>query len=108
MAGKPGKSAKPGRHVPQRTCVGCRQVMFKRSLTRIVRTPDGVFVDKTGKLNGRGAYLHDNLSCWEKALKGPLSSALRTELSDDDRQRLAEFAATLKPIPAVVKDQPSE
>jgi predicted RNA-binding protein YlxR (DUF448 family) len=108
MAGKSGKSTKPGKHIPQRTCIGCRQVLNKRGLTRIVRTPDGVFVDKTGKLNGRGAYLHDNLSCWEKALKGPLSSALRTELTEDDRQRLAVFAATLKPVPAIPKDQSPE
>jgi uncharacterized protein len=88
---------KKGRHIPNRMCVGCRQVMPKRALIRIVRAPEGVFVDPGGKLNGRGAYLHDQLSCWEKGLKGPLSNALRTEFSDDDRKRLAEYAATLTP-----------
>lgn len=66
-------------------------------LVRIVRTADGVVVDPTGKLAGRGAYVHNTRSCWELALKGPVSRALRTELSEDDRQRLLEF---LKTIPA--------
>ena len=50
---------KPKKHVPQRTCVACREVNEKRSLIRIVRGPEGVAVDKTGKMPGRGAYLHD-------------------------------------------------
>lgn len=108
MAGKTGKSSHPGKHIPQRTCVGCRQVLFKRSLIRIVRTTEGVFVDRTGKLNGRGAYLHDHLTCWEKALKGPLASALRTELTEEDRQRLVDFAVTLKPALVVMKDEPPD
>lgn len=91
------KNSKMIRHVPNRMCVGCRQVLPKRSLIRIVKSPDGVFVDRTGKMNGRGAYLHDDLSCWEKGLKGPLSGALRTEFTEEDRQRMKEFAATLRP-----------
>jgi hypothetical protein len=106
MVGKTGKSSHSGKHIPHRTCVGCRQVLFKRSLIRIVRTTEGVFVDKTGKLNGRGAYLHDHLTCWEKALKGPLANALRTELSEEDRQRLVSFAVTLKPAPVAENNQP--
>ena len=43
------------RHVPQRTCVGCRQVQAKRTLVRIVRTDDGVQIDLTGKEAGRAA-----------------------------------------------------
>jgi len=73
--------------------------MAKRHLVRIVRTPEGVVVDRSGRVDGRGAYLHDDLSCWEKGLKGPLANALRTELSPEDQKRLAEFAATLKPKP---------
>lgn len=92
-----GFNSKKVRHVPSRMCVGCRQVLPKRSLIRIVRSPEGVFVDPTGKMNGRGAYLHDDLSCWEKGLKGPLSGALRTELTEEDRQRMKDFAATLRP-----------
>ncbi len=95
MVTKPGKKT---RRIPNRMCVGCRQVLPKRALIRIVRTPEGIFVDPTGKLNGRGAYLHDQLACWEKGLKGPLANALRTELAEEDHKRLAEYAATLKPV----------
>ncbi len=82
------KKGKPTKHVPQRTCVGCREVLPKRELMRIVRTPEGVVYDPTGKVKARGAYLHKKKSCWERALKGSLASALKTELSDDDRQML--------------------
>ena len=81
--------------MPQRTCVGCREVSGKRTFTRIVRTPDGVFVDPSGKAAGRGAYLHNSRSCWERALRGPLARALRTELTSEDRERLQEYAASL-------------
>lgn len=89
--------AKPRRtkHIPQRTCVGCREVLPKRSLIRLVRTPEGVKVDPTGKARGRGAYLHNQRSCWERALKGALAQALRTEISPADREHLLAFMATL-------------
>ncbi len=69
--------------MPQRTCVGCRQVLEKRALIRVVRGPDGVQIDPTGKAPGRGAYLHNLRSCWEQALRGSLAKALRTELSPE-------------------------
>ena len=87
-------SAKKGvvrRHVPQRTCVGCRQVLPKRQLIRIVRGAEAVRVDPTGKAPGRGAYLHDQRTCWEAALRGPLARALHTELSEEARQALLAF-----------------
>ena len=83
------------KHIPQRTCVGCRVVLAKRQMLRIVRTVDGVRVDPTGKLAGRGAYLHDKRWCWERGLKGTLAHALKTELSNDDRVRLEAFMNTL-------------
>lgn len=89
------KPAKRVKHIPQRTCVGCRTVLSKRALTRVVRQPDGVQIDPTGKLPGRGAYLHNIRSCWERALKGGLANALKVTLSDADRQLLVEFMAAL-------------
>ena len=62
---------------------------------RVVRTPEGVVYDPTGKSNGRGAYLHDKPSCWERALKGSLAQALRTELSESDRQHLRQIMEEL-------------
>lgn len=44
--------------VPLRTCVVTKEKYPKRELIRVVRTPEKeVIVDKTGKVNGRGAYL---------------------------------------------------
>ena len=83
------------KHVPQRTCVGCRTVMPKRQLVRIVRTAEGVQVDPTGKKAGRGAYLHDRRSCWEAGLQGNLARALKTELTAADRERLQAFVNAL-------------
>lgn len=92
MAKKPAQRTK---HIPQRTCVGCRQVMAKRVLIRIVRTPQGVQVDPTGKLAGRGAYVHEDRQCWERALKGALAHALKTELTEQERMILTEYMQTL-------------
>lgn len=89
------KTAKRIKHVPQRTCVGCRQTLAKRGLIRIVRTPQGLRVDPTGKLSGRGAYLHDRRCCWESGLKGSLAHALKIELSDADRDMLREIMQNL-------------
>ena len=89
------KKGKPVKHIPQRTCVGCRTVLAKRALVRVVRTPDGVVVDPGGKLSGRGAYLHGQRTCWERGLKGALANALKTSLSAEDRQRLEDFMASL-------------
>ena len=69
--------------------------MAKRQLVRVVRTANGVLVDPTGKLAGRGAYLHDRRSCWESGLEGSLAHALKTELSAADRERLEAFMNTL-------------
>ena len=92
MAKKPVQRVK---HVPQRTCVGCREVLPKRTMVRVVRTADGVRVDPSGKLAGRGAYLHDRRQCWERGLKGSLANALKTTLSAEERTVLETFMNTL-------------
>jgi len=91
------KIAKRTKHVPQRTCVGCRETLAKRQMIRVVRTPEGLRVDPTGKVAGRGAYLHDRKSCWERGLKGALAHALKVELTELDRETLRSFMATLPP-----------
>ena len=61
----------------------------------MVRSAQGVLVDPSGKLAGRGAYLHDRRSCWERSLKGALAHALKTSLTNEERGRLSAFAETL-------------
>jgi len=78
------------KHVPQRTCVGCREVNAKRQFVRLVRSEAGrVEVDPTGKAAGRGAYLHEQRACWVRALeRRTLDQALRLTITDADRDRL--------------------
>lgn len=57
-------------HIPQRTCVACRQAQPKGELLRLVRTPQGeIVVDITGKAAGRGAYVCRTERCAEQAVK---------------------------------------
>jgi hypothetical protein len=44
---------------------------------------------------GRGAYLHNQTSCWERGLKGALAHALKTVLTEEEQERLSAFAETL-------------
>jgi len=83
------------RHIPQRTCVGCMKVLSKYTLVRIVKSPQGIVIDPTGKMTGRGAYLHEMRICWEKGLHGALEKALRTELTPEERDRLMNYAVSL-------------
>ena len=85
------KTLRRSKHVPRRTCVGCREVLPKRALIRVVKGPEGIQVDLTGKAHGRGAYLHEERACWEKGLKGALDHALRTRLTDEEQQGLMTF-----------------
>jgi hypothetical protein len=64
-------------------------------MTRLVRTSEGIQIDLTGKLTGRGAYLHNLRSCWEAGLKGSLSRALRTTISPDDHNHLVAYMESL-------------
>jgi uncharacterized protein len=89
------KTVRRVKHIPQRTCVGCRETLPKRQMIRVVRTGAGVLVDLTSKVAGRGAYLHDKRSCWARGLKGALANALKTDLENDDRVRLEEFMKSL-------------
>lgn len=90
----------PKKHIPQRTCIACRQVQGKRSLIRLVRSDEegivSVLIDATGKRGGRGCYLHPNQQCWQIGLKGgKIEQALRTKLSARNRAELSAFAETL-------------
>ena len=56
--------------IPQRQCVGCREMKEKRELIRVVRSPEGeVSLDFKGKKPGRGAYLCPDPECLKKARK---------------------------------------
>ena len=55
---------------PQRTCMGCNEKKDKNQLIRIVKNKENeIFIDKTGKKEGRGAYICDDINCLEKVVK---------------------------------------
>lgn len=86
--------AKRSRRQPQRTCIGCRRVLTKRDLYRVVRTTDGrVVIDPTGKMPGRGSYVCDSRQCWLDALaRKQFERALKIELSAEDRAMIEAYA----------------
>ncbi len=77
--------------------MACRKVRPKRELIRLVRISDGeVEVDTSGKKVGRGAYLCSVEECWEIGLEsGRLEHALRTALTQDNREQLIKTAEKL-------------
>ena len=58
------------RKIPQRQCVGCREMKDQKELRRVVRTPEGsILLDGRGKASGRGAYVCPDPACLKKARK---------------------------------------
>lgn len=74
-----------------RQCIGCRRVRPKQEMLRVIRTPEGaVEIDRTGRKNGRGAYLCvDEPACLKAALKHrSLERALKTGIPADLAEKL--------------------
>lgn len=73
------------RKVPLRTCVVTKEKLEKKDLLRVVKNNEGeVFVDETGKANGRGAYIKKDIDTLEKAIKTKaLERHLETTISDE-------------------------
>ncbi|HLR61846.1 MAG TPA: YlxR family protein [Lentibacillus sp.] len=85
--------ARKKRKIPQRKCVVTNEMKPKKELIRIVRNKEGeVFVDPTGKKNGRGAYVSNDLAVIEKAeTTGILNRQLNTEIESSIYEELKEF-----------------
>lgn len=71
--------------IPQRTCLITKEKLDKKDLIRIVRTSEqNVIIDKTGKANGRGAYLKKDIDVLEKAQKSKaLEKSLNIEIPNE-------------------------
>ena len=69
----------------ERMCIACRQMKDKKELLRIVKCKDGtVKTDKSGKAQGRGAYICKNKNCMEKCIKSKLlNKAFKCQLEDE-------------------------
>ena len=78
------------RKIPMRTCIGCREQKPKKELIRVVRNKENqIFIDLTGKANGRGAYLCRSKDCLDKAIKSKaLNRAFSTEIDKETYEKL--------------------
>lgn len=76
--------------IPLRTCMGCNEKKPKKELIRIVKQKDGnVEVDKTGKMEGRGAYICNNIECLDKVIKTKrLERTLDIQISEETYKNL--------------------
>ena len=70
--------------LPMRMCVGCREMKPKATLLRVVKPQDGdARIDRTGKAQGRGAYVCESIECLKKAQKTrALDRALETKIDE--------------------------
>lgn len=76
-----------GRAGPLRTCVGCRARAAKTDLLRVVMIEDVVVPDPRGRLPGRGAHLHPDLRCLDRAeRRRAFARAFRLSGSPDPRR----------------------
>jgi len=71
--------------IPLRTCMGCNEKKPKKELVRIVKNKEGeIFIDKTGKAEGRGAYICNSEECLEKIVKSKrIEKVLEVKISDE-------------------------
>lgn len=94
-SGPEGSAMGRQRRIPTRTCVICKERRQKDDLLRIVRTPEGqVVFDRTGRLNGRGAYICSDADHWgdgaNRANRGRLEHALKIEIDESTMRSLNE------------------
>lgn len=77
---------------PLRKCIGCNERKEKGSLLRVVKSPEGtVFVDVSGRANGRGAYLCRNTECFRKGRKNKgLERSLKCKLTEEIFEKLEQ------------------
>lgn len=75
---------------PQRTCMGCNEKKDKKDLIRIVKNKENeISIDRTGRLDGRGTYICDDIKCLEKVIKSKrLEKVFDYKISDEIYENL--------------------
>lgn len=84
---------KKTRKVPQRKCIVCGELKDKGDLLRIVKNKEeGILIDETGKVNGRGAYVCKSDSCLKSLRKSnKLNQAFKMKIDDDVYEELEAY-----------------
>lgn len=77
---------------PLRKCIGCGEMIAKKDMLRVVKTKDNeIKLDSTGKENGRGAYLHFDAGCFDRAVKSKsLERSFKMSIDPDIYHKLSE------------------
>lgn len=82
--------------IPLRKCIGCGEMKSKKEMIRIIKTAENaIILDKTGKQNGRGAYICPNQKCLEtartaKGLERALKTAIPAEVYEQLSKQISE------------------
>jgi len=84
--------------IPLRKCTGCNEMKPKKELIRVLKTTEEeIVLDKTGKKNGRGAYLCNSLECFNKARKTKgLERSLQVKIPDEIYETLEKELITVE------------
>lgn len=80
-----------------RQCVGCGEMKNKKEMLRVIKTAeDEIFLDITGKKNGRGAYICPDGDCLKKAIKNKgLERSLKTAIPQEVIENLTKEMETI-------------
>jgi len=78
---------------PLRKCLATNERLAKKDLIRVVKNNENkVFIDLTGKANGRGAYIKKSLEAIEIARKKKcFNRALECEIEDSIYEELIKI-----------------
>ena len=73
------------KRIPERMCIACREMKPKGEMLRVIKPKEGdIFIDRTGKAAGRGAYICDSETCVNKCIKAKLfNKAFSAQIPDD-------------------------
>ena len=73
--------------------MGCNLKRDKKDLIRIVKNKENeIIIDKTGKQEGRGAYICNNIECFEKVIKSKrIEKVLETKISNEVYENLKKI-----------------
>ncbi len=85
MSGMNNKKTSKSQKISLRKCTGCGEMKPKKEMIRVIKTDTNeIFVDMTGKKNGRGAYICHSAECFDKARKTKgFERSLKTVISED-------------------------
>lgn len=78
--------------IPLRLCVGCKEMKPKKEMMRVIKSNEGeIFLDTTGKKNGRGAYICKQVECLEKAFSNHgLERSLKLNIPKETMENLSK------------------